>query len=296
MPDTNSNEGELFPKSRKSAEDRRREDWTKGRTRSRRSVPTQPAEGSTLQFWGDRSIAGIPPELARGGVFRLPRRGQRDVYHDQLVVNQPSLQVRYSGDELDQSDLDVFLQILRVLRGKQIGEYVEVTLNGLVRGTRRSEGGKAIENMKNSLDRLSKAIFQIRFQRKSEWYRINTNLMVWLHKEETKQNWVKTTPEALDLFRVLAWLNFEKHVVLNNSMAKALHAYAISHRRGATHSVRLERLKNLWGYRGRVSNFRAALRKALNELEESHILADTTITDEDVARWMLLEIHPDESE
>ncbi|MYD43376.1 MAG: hypothetical protein F4W90_05735 [Gammaproteobacteria bacterium] len=302
MHTKDSNEPNLFGDGERTPEDSgdRKSRWRaqrKARDAERRKqrLIAQKARISDkeLAFWGDEDKAAIPPELARGAIFRLPRRGRRRFFKNEVVIERPSLKIGFTGTELDQFDGDVYLAVIRALRGQYIGERVEISLKGLAHEIRRVQSGGTVETVRNALDRLSSCVVHLDFWRKGEHYTANIGLMGWIYEEKSRKTYVRLDPDAATLFAQLAWIDFDKHLALPTDMARMLHMYVTSHRRGQRRSVPLAEFMEITGSTTPRHMFRARLRDALRALQAAGIIDEMEITNNDAVRWRLLDYDRD---
>ena len=298
MPTKDSSEPSLFgdDESTSRDSDKRRAHWKDQRKardaefREQRLVEQENRiSDKQLEFWGDETRAGIPPELARGAIFRLPRRGRRRLFQNEVVIERSRLKIGFTGTELDQFDGDVYLAILRALRGQNIGERVEINLKGLAHEIGRyRDSGKTVRNIREALFRLSSCTVHLDWWRHDDHYHANIHLMGWVYEEKTRKTYVRLHPDAAPLFRHLAWVNFDKHLALPSNMAKMLHMYVTSHRRGQRRSTTLDELIEVCGWSTRRNDFRRRLRDALHALQDASIIDEIEITDSDIVKWRLL--------
>ena len=297
MPTEDSNETRLFndESSQPKPSDDRRIAWQKereardGERRKQRLIEEKARVSDTeLAFWGDEEKAAIPPELARGAIFRLPRRGRRQFYQKEVLIERPSLKIGFTGTELDQFDGDVYLAIIRALRGQNIGQRVEMSLRGLAHEIRRNQSGKSVRNIREALLRLSSSTIHLEFVRNEKNYEANIHLMGWMFEKETRKTFVRLDPDAAALFQQLAWIDFEKHLALPTDMSRMLHMYVTSHRRGQRRSATLDEFMELTGSTTPRHMFRQRLRDALRALEDAGIVDEIAIIDSDVVKWRLL--------
>ena len=241
-----------------------------------------------LAFWGDESRAGIPPELARGAIFRLPRRGRRRFFNKEILIQRKSLSIGFTGDELDQFDGEVYLAIIRALQGQRIGERVEISMKGLAYEIGRTRSGKTVQNIKESLIRLSSCTLHLRFKRREKDYEANIHLMGWVYEKQTRTTYVRLYADAEQLFRQLAWIDFKKHLALPSNLAKMVHMYVTSHTRGKRRSTTLDEFIDICGSQSRRNDFRTRLLDALHDLERAGVIDEVEITARDVVKWRLL--------
>jgi hypothetical protein len=241
-----------------------------------------------LAFWGDEDRAGIPPELARGAIFRLPRRGRRRYFYEEILIRRPSLSIGFTGKELDQFDGEVYLAIIRALQGQHIGERVEISLKGLAHELRRVKSGGTVKNITESLKRLSSCTLHLQFKRRGKNYKANIHLMSWVYEEEARKTYVRLYADAEQLFQQLAWIDFKRHLALPSNLAKMVHMYVTSHTRGKRRSTTLDEFIDISGSQTRRNDFRTRLLEALNALEDAGVIDEVEITARDVVKWRLL--------
>lgn len=79
---------------------------------------------------------------------------------------------------------------------------------------------------------------------------------------------IRVDPEGHALFENLSYFDLQVHTALEGGVTKSLHLYAISHTRGQQHRQSLSNLKEWFGYEGQNKDFRAALSRAMTQLEE----------------------------
>ena len=240
---------------------------------------------NALTLWPNE-IAAMPTEITRTSLFGLPRRGQRKIHRWGVLASRSDISLQYFGEELDQSDLDVWLLVLRIARGQNIGARIQVNMNAMLRELRRPNGGSNRRWLISSLDRLSSAAFKVKFTRKNEHWEIVSGLLKWGYEKSTGRMFVRVDPDGEALFDNLSYLHYEKRLNLPSSMAKAIHSYASGHRRGMKHAITMENLKEWIGYGGREVDFLRSLEKALTQLEDEEILSHVEV-EHRIVRWIL---------
>lgn len=69
--------------------------------------------GLMMPFKDDDSA--LPKEMLRGSLFAPIRPGRRKLIEDKVLAKYSDGEIRYTGAQLDQSDLDVLLQLIKLL-------------------------------------------------------------------------------------------------------------------------------------------------------------------------------------
>ncbi len=99
-------------------------------------------------------------------------------------------------------------------------------------------------------------------------------MLNWGIKDETGEMFIRLDPDGAPLFDNLAYIGWEERLSLPSNMAKALQLYVSGHQQGKPHSQPIENIMAWCGYGGRLRRFRAALPKALEELEEAGVITE----------------------
>lgn len=241
---------------------------------------------NSLALWPDE-VAAMPTEITRTALFGLPRRGRRKVHQWVVIASRTDIELKYFGEDLDQADLDVWLLVLRIARGQNIGSRIQSNMNAMLKALHRENGGSDRRWLASSLDRLSTSTFKVRFQRSGKFYEMTTGLLKWGRMENTGKMYIRIDPDDEALFKNLSYINFESRLSLPSSLAKAIHVYASGHKRGRKHAVNVANLKDWTGYGGRLVDFIRASNTALRQLEYAGILSCTEIGTDQIVRWIL---------
>lgn len=77
------------------------------------------------------------------------------------MASQNGYEILFSGMQLDQADLDVWLHCLHLSSG-QLGKKVEVGLNAFLRDIGRTTGTASQNWLRDSLVRLGMAVIQVK--------------------------------------------------------------------------------------------------------------------------------------
>jgi hypothetical protein len=221
---------------------------------------------------------GIPNDLARCALFTCTNPSEpRAEYRNELLVSVRGFELTYSGVELRQDDLDLWLQIAHMARPKGGGRFheVEITSYGLLMAMGKTDGQKNYTTQRESIDRLNRAhITVVRDERKG----FQGHLLAWVNWADQpggkdRRAWRLTLHEdAINLFRpdgftLLDW-QLRKEL---KPLEKWVHAFYSTHREPVPYSVKT--LLELCGSKSRVLySFRAKLKKAMEELRAREFL------------------------
>lgn len=228
-------------------------------------------QATQLPIWPERR-RGMPNSMARCALFTAGREDaeRRHMEHELIPGSDPAL-VHWSGKELFQSDLDVFLQVLHYGRQYKLGDPFPVTGKLIL-----SELGKTSDGMKNynrlrdTIHRLTEGTIWItrpdklsgfsgRLLAKSAWEKEN--------EEDRHMKWMFKLDEdiaplfAEDMYSRIDW---DQRLQLK-ALAKWLHAFYHTHK--VPNPMPAQRIQELCGSKiSTMYHFRSKLKPALDEL------------------------------
>lgn len=250
--------------------------------------PTEEPEPEVLQLnlW-KRDERPAPNPILRSALFGVVQRGRRRHCSNELLESWKGVDLIYSGKKLNQNDLDVWLQLIHLHRGGELGEPVAFTFRGLLRDLDRNTGGSAIEWLRTTIRRLNKGHIELSTDR----YVYGGHLIHdygW--DDYTGDFTVTLNPRlvaffAYDDFTRLEW---ETRLSFSKSYTRWLHGFIASHHAPPDDpdKIRLQKLKELSDSKiSRFRDFRAKVRASMKELEEAGIVTAWRITDRDILKY-----------
>lgn len=224
-------------------------------------------------------ITAIPTELTRSALFSLPRKGDRLYFLRKPLACRSDMSLRYTGEQLDQADCDVYLACVFLARGSPIGMNIKASANDLLQVLNRPSGGSSRRTILASLERLTKGHLDLRIRRQGRIYEFSMSLIYMLPPDEGgRRRWFRLDPDGYKLYRNLSYVDLAKHQQLKTSMARALHLYAVSHRREKPHDVRIGELQNWMGYAGKSEQFLFHFKRSMEQLREVGIIEEPHIS------------------
>jgi hypothetical protein len=183
-----------------------------------------------LPSWHD-DMRGMSADLLHCGLFGLVTRGARKYLRNHEIFSQKGLSVFYTGDRLDQNDLDVFLALLHLVRGKIVGDSIKFYVDRayLLELCGKKNGGTNVELLKERIARLQTGLvvkndesgeYNNQLLGPSKWLRDSNILEFTLYAEI-----IKFFPNG-----AYTGLNWKVRKSLHNqSLAQWIHAYYQSH-------------------------------------------------------------------
>lgn len=243
-----------------------------------------------LPLWHER-VRGLPNPIARSALFAVGNQNRKRVFYTthKTIHTLAGCQITYKGEELRQDDADVFMQMVHLARTHALGERVEFTAYSFLREIGWSCSQQSYERLRATLDRLQGTGLRITADGSSgEQYGFQGALVrMFSWKDDSDAplaRWVVyLEPTIVKLFAPdgytqLWWAQRQR---LKSALAKFLHAYYSTH--AAPYALKVLSLRELSGSKsGRVTDFRKALRAALDQLVAQDFLDDWSIDHADV--------------
>lgn len=255
--------------------------------KSRRPSDEEPAPAVkgkqlTLSFWPD-SVRGIPNTLLRSALFTVSQ--QRETFKKrELIRSVGGVEIRFKGERFNQSDLDLYEQLVHLARLQPLGSLIEFTAHSILKELGRGTNGKAYEEFKEDMARLRGGFVEIK------WFGLNTSfggglLSAYSREESTQRYTVKFDSEILGLYvDGHTFVDWEKRKALKgNSLAQWLMGYYASH--VVPYEIKVETIKDMCGSKtARLADFRRMLRTALDELVRVGCIHSWAISKDDLVQ------------
>lgn len=238
-----------------------------------RTIPTLPGQ---LPLWSER-LRGAPNALARSALFTCAdkRKPRRD-FNREVIVSVAGQEIRYTGKELRQDDLTVWLQIVHLARMHPLGDTVEVSASALGIAVGWNNGGDAYTRLRDSIARMREGSVWVA---KKDGNGFSGNLIMRLEWSDIgskqREKWkLYLDPNILDLFQPDSYtlLNAEDRLSLP-PLAQWLFGFFSTHE--FPFAYKIETLFGLCGSAAtRVSGFQRNLLAALDVLKERELIVD----------------------
>lgn len=230
--------------------------------------PPQSATILALPWWptGDRAV---PNPIVRSALFGVVRRGRRAYLRGIQLPAIGGTDIRYTGEQLDQADLDVWMGILELFKGQDIamrrGRAV-VGIREFLRSIGRTYSSGSRDWLNRTLARLSATNVEI----SADGQTYGGSLLVeYARDERTSQLVVEINPRLVRLFQAHEWtrINWDERQALGGSeqLAKWLHGFYSSHQ--APYAITIKALQEWSGSTaGTLYEFRSELREAMGRV------------------------------
>jgi hypothetical protein len=227
-----------------------------------------------LGLWPD-DRRGAPNVLLRSALFSAgkPTRNRKTFRDQQLAAQLPKdsalKSVVYTGPQLYQPELDVWLEVVHRCRLRPAGVETDFHVRGFLRSLHRSTGKSDYTQLVSQFRLLKATSVDItRSRPEGKPSRMKSLLQSVEYDEELGRWHVSVDEEIAELFapKEHTWLDFDARLELGRSyLAKWCHGYFSSHRK--PFPIGVQRLLELSGSaNSSLRDFRRRLREAMNEV------------------------------
>ncbi|MFN9504329.1 MAG: plasmid replication initiator TrfA [Rubrivivax sp.] len=230
-------------------------------------APAASAVAVQLPLWPE-PVRAVPNGFLRSALFGAIGKGRRRYMQSELVAAVEGVEIRYTGQRLDQGDLDVWESILHAVRLQSLGSQCRVTSYALLKLMGKTDTGSNRATLQARIERLRANALTVKQGR----YTYIGGLVAGAAKDEETQEWVieldaKMRPLfAADQFTQIEWS--VRHALNGQPLAQWLHGFYSSH--AHPFALKVETLHRLCGSEaGEVWKFAQTLRKALDAVTEA---------------------------
>lgn len=217
-----------------------------------------------LPVCGDE-VRAVPNIALRGALFGVVGKGARKYENKALKATINGIVVYYTGQQLDQADLDVWAECLRLNDGVSLGVKIEFSSNSFLARVGRSQGKANREWLHDSLRRLMASVVELG---DGECFYAGQLLQHWYRDDKTGKNTLLLNAELLPFFQSQKWTGLaieQRHVLIGKPLAQWLHAFYSTHQQPFPYKV--ETLKGLCGSDVKhLYQFKYKLKKSLADL------------------------------
>jgi len=222
-----------------------------------------------LGVWAEDQ-RGCPNVVLRSALFTAGKpTKKRKLYREhELPAAIGTRSITYTGPQLYQFELDVWLEVVHRCRARRAGTEADFHVHSFLRTLRRSVGRENYRQLHETMGLLhATSIKVVQSDPRKNGYRGHL-LEKFVFSDELCRWQVVLDPDIVALFAPNdhTWLHIDARLDLGkNYLAKWLHGYFSSHRK--PYPIGVARLRELSGSAmAELRRFRFALRGALNEI------------------------------
>lgn len=229
-------------------------------------VPTTPAT-TQLPIWPE-PVRAVPNGFLRSALFGAIAKGKRRYMEGEQLAALDGIEIRYTGQRLDQGDLDVWESVLHAVRLQKLGSQCRLTSYALLKLMGKTDTGKNRATLHKRITRLRAGTVELKQGR----YVYIGGLIGEAFKDEETQEWmIELNPKlralyGADQFTQVDWA--VRHALDGHQLAQWLHGFYATHAK--PYPVKIETLHKLCGSEQVVmSDYAKKLRKALDAVTEA---------------------------
>ena len=239
------------------------------REKPERSKTALPAKVLQLPLWPEAK-RGVPNSVLRGALFAAIQGKGRRYMKRELLASQRGITIRFTGMQLDQSDLDVWEQALHLARQLPLGTQCHFTARGFLKALGRRTSGRDHEWLKDVFARLGGALVEITHGRIT----YGGSLLDFVRDEDTGRYVLGINPNIAVLYMAGRWTALDwkrRNKLQRKPLALWLHGFYASH--ADPHPLSVEYLHKLSGSRTKeLKHFKQNLVRALRDLEVAGVM------------------------
>ncbi|RQP31110.1 plasmid stabilization protein [Burkholderia ubonensis] len=229
----------------------------------------------------DEFMRAMPNHIARSSLFAPVARGRKKLHKDAVLVSRADAVIRFSGEQLDEAQADVWMQVMHEASKRPLGEPVAIRRASFLRSIGRHVGNYEYKWLQRSMDALTFAKLSIEVTKSNGAPKLTIGkngsfhlIDSFIYDPESETYMLRVDPHWQAMFanREFALIDWEKRLRIDprQDMAKALQRLA------ATSDETIQRyaldwLKRKLEYTGRPRDFVDALKRAMRELERHEV-------------------------
>ncbi len=194
------------------------------------ALPPQPslAKVVMLPIWPD-AVRAVPNGFLRSALFGAIRRGARRYMKRERIAALEGIEIYYTGERLDQGDLDVWEMILHIARLQGRGNECRVTAYQLLKALCKTDSSKNREILDIRLSRMNATGIDVHIG----WFGYEGSLIDEVYRDKETREYVFRVNAKLrtlfepDQFTQVDWA--VRRQLGGQPLAQWLHGFYASH-------------------------------------------------------------------
>jgi hypothetical protein len=230
----------------------------------------------------DELKRAMPNHIARSSLFAPVARGVKTLHRESILVTRKDAVVKFWGEQLDEAQADVWMQIMYEATTRPLGEPVPICRAQFLRAIGRQTGNYEYAWLHRTMEALCFAMLVIEVTNDGK-PKLHVGTSGALHMldgfdyDEVRKTYaVRVDPRWRYLYenREFAFIDWAKRLRIRQGqdMAKTLQRLVATSDE-LVQRFRLEWLKQKMQYRSPVRKFKISLLAAMEELERVEIIA-----------------------
>ncbi|MBD8872873.1 plasmid stabilization protein [Rhodanobacter sp. DHB23] len=230
-------------------------------------------------------MRAMPNHIARSSLFAPVAPGRKKIYKDKVLVSRSDAIIKFWGEQLDESQADVWMQAMYEARKYPLGERIIFKRAAFLRAIGRHTGNYEYKWLHRALLALSFAMIVIEVRTRDGKLKLGIDPTRALHlidkfdfEDGTYAIRIDPRWHAMYSNSEFAMVDWNKRLQfgLHQDMAKALQRLVATSSDPEQRNA-LDWLKSKLEYTGRKTDFEDAISRAMNELVRLEIIRDGRI-------------------
>ena len=189
----------------------------------------------------------LPSLFATCGLFgvRSPNRNRYYFKSKLIPMYQKDINMFYTGEELDQIDLDVFLELVLLCKKNGFGDTIFFKPKTLLKNISSTIGGNQSQQYQDSIRRLCATNLEIKYDNDPCYY--GSSIIDRYQYDPNGFSIIEFNQDMFKLFKAICIINKEKRLALGkNQLSKWLYSFILRQRADGQYSyIKLSTIKNL---------------------------------------------------
>lgn len=230
----------------------------------------------------DDVMRAMPNHIARSSLFAPVARGRKKIYKDTVLVSRGDAVIKFWGEQLDETQADVWMQALYEATKRPLGEPVIINRSAFLGAIGRQKGKEQYEWLNRAMKALSFAmlVIEVRKDGKPKLVIDKTRALHMIDSfdcdDDANVYTLRVDPRWCAMYgnREFALIDWNKRMQFSRrqDMAKALQRL-IATSSDQVQRIALDWLKDKLGFTSPMRKFRTAIEAAMRELERLGIIA-----------------------
>jgi len=131
-----------------------------------RSEPEPPSSAKIIKFpLFPEATRPVSNDMARSALFSCIQGKDRRFIKDALLATVDGVEIRFTGEQLNQDDHDLLMQLIFMAREKPVGAWVTIPAHAILKALCRQVGSKQHRALRTDIFRLAAGTVSIRIAR-----------------------------------------------------------------------------------------------------------------------------------
>jgi hypothetical protein len=160
-------------------------------------TPQPPAKIIQFPLWPE-PVRGMPNPVLRSALFSAVHGKDRRFLDNQLISSVDGVEIRFTGKQLNQEDLEVCAEVFHLARAHPLGDTCHSAAHGLLKTLGRKTGNSQHKQLHNALLRLQAHGVEIKAGRYTYF---GSLIMEGVKDDLTRHYLIKINPKLAPLFQ-----------------------------------------------------------------------------------------------